>query len=50
MSRYTATSVGVLADTDHGEGWVVFRWPHDGYGYEELTINLDGHCSRPMPI
>lgn len=50
MSRYTAISVGVLADTDHGEGRVVFKWPHELYGYEELTIDLDGYCSRRMPI
>ncbi len=50
MSRYSATSVGVLADNDHGEGWVVFRWPHERYGVEELRIDLEGHCSRHMPI
>lgn len=50
MSPYSATSVGVMVDTDHGEGWVVFRWPHERYGHEELTIDLDGHCSRRMPI
>ena len=50
MSQYSATSVGVQADTDHGEGRVVFQWPHDRYGYEELTIDLDGHCSRRMPL
>jgi hypothetical protein len=49
MQHYSATSVQVLADTDHSEGWVVFRWAHDVYGYEELRIDLDGHCSRRMP-
>ena len=50
MTRYAATSVDVLADTDYGEGWVVFQWPHERYGVEELRIDLDGHCSRRMPI
>ena len=50
MSVYSANYVGVLADTEHGEGWVVFQWPHDRYGYEELRIDLDGHCSRRMSI
>ncbi|MHC5540406.1 hypothetical protein ACYOEI_19470 [Singulisphaera rosea] len=50
MSQYVASYVGVNADTDHGEGWVVFRWPHERYGYEELTIDLDGNCRRRMPI
>ena len=50
MSQYSATSVVVQADLDHGEGDVVFQWPHPRYGYEELKIDLDGHCSRRMPI
>ncbi len=50
MSRYTASRVEVQADTDAGEGWIVFQWPHELYGYEELKIDLDGHCSRRMPI
>lgn len=50
MPRYAATAVDVRADTEHGEGWVVFRWPHDRYGYEEMRIDLDGHCSRRMPV
>jgi hypothetical protein len=49
LTRYSATHVGVLADYDHGEGWVVFQWPHDLYGYDELKIDFDGHCSRRMP-
>jgi hypothetical protein len=50
MSHYVASYVGVNADTDHGEGWVVFKWPQERYGYEELTIDLDGHCRRRMPL
>lgn len=50
MSQYLASYVGVNADTDHSEGWVVFQWLHEQYGYEELTIDLDGHCRRRMPF
>lgn len=50
MSQYSASSVGINADTDAGEGWILFRWPHELYGYEVLQIDLDGHCSRRMPI
>jgi hypothetical protein len=50
MTQYVATHVGVNADTDYGEGWVVFQWPHERNGYEELSIDLDGHCCRRMPL
>lgn len=50
MDRYSASHVYISADTDHGEGWVVFEWPDETYGYEQLKIDLDGHCSRRMPI
>jgi hypothetical protein len=50
MSRYRASYFGAVVDTDHGEGWITFQWPHDLDGYDELRIDLDGHCSRRMPI
>jgi hypothetical protein len=50
MSRYAASYFGAAIDTDHGEGWITFRWPDELHGYDELTIDLDGHCSRRMPI
>jgi hypothetical protein len=50
LHQYRATSVGVVADLEHGEGWIVFQWPHDRYGYDALHIDLDGHCSRRMRI
>src|SRR5262245_51562162 len=50
MSRYWANYVGVNAETHHGEGCVVFQWPHEHYGYEQLKLDLDGHCWRRMPI
>lgn len=48
MRRIAANALGVLADLDHGEGWIAFHWfeiPSGG-----LKIDLDGHCSRDMPI
>jgi hypothetical protein len=50
MAVYTATAVSVIADVDYGEGWITFQWPDPLYGHEGLTIDLDGHCSREMPI
>ncbi len=51
MPLYNATCVCINADVDYGEGYVVFKWPHELYGYEELEISLDdGFCSRRMPI
>jgi hypothetical protein len=35
---------------DHGEGWLCFTWDDPMYGNEGLRIDLDGHCSRMMPI
>lgn len=50
MMRLSATSAVIFADPDDGEGWVTVRWPHELYGYEELKVDIDGHCSRRMPI
>jgi hypothetical protein len=50
MATYHATSVSILADLDHGEGWILFQWPDPIYGYEELSINSDGFCSRRRSI
>lgn len=42
--------VGIVADFDHGEGWLHFGW-EDAIGCAaSLTIDMDGHCSREMPI
>lgn len=50
MTLYHAEKVELSADTKNGEGWITFRWPDSLYGWECLTIDLDGHCSRRMPI
>ncbi len=50
MQKINVSYIGILADYDHGEGWIVIRWPHKYYGYEELTIDITGHCSRRMPL
>ena len=39
-----------MFDFDHGEGWVTFSWV-DSFGLDRvLTIDIDGHCSREMPV
>lgn len=35
---------------EYGNGELTFRWPDAISGYEELNIELDGFCSRRMPI
>jgi hypothetical protein len=50
MQSLHARKVNVLADTDHGEGCMRFEWADELAGWDELKIDLDGHCSRRMPI
>lgn len=50
MTKLSASFIGVLADYDHGEGWMVIRWPHHHYGHDSLAITFDDHCFRRMPI
>ena len=50
MQTFTAYEVSDSLDFDDGEGWLCFRWKDPIYGYDELEINLEGHCSRRMPI
>lgn len=50
MATYKAISVEIIADLDHGEGWIQFLWHDRQYGNEGLRIDLDGHCSRKMPM
>ncbi len=52
MASFQAANVGVPDDIalDYGEGCLSFRWVDPIYGWEGLTIDLDGHCSREMPI
>lgn len=50
MQRISISSVSSVLDFDYGEGWVTIAWV-DPIGLEaSLTIDLDGHCSREMPI
>jgi len=35
---------------EYGNGELTFRWPDNISSYEELNIELDGFCSRRMPI
>jgi hypothetical protein len=50
VAIYQASSVSILADCDHGEGWLAFQWPDALFGTEGLKIDLEGFCSRKMPI
>jgi hypothetical protein len=50
MTFYHADQVAVVADVEYGEGYIQFRWPDPIVGHEGLKIDLDGHCSREMPI
>lgn len=50
MTSYQASRVDLLVDVDYGEGWITFDWPDAVFGHDQLTIDLDGYCSRRMPI
>jgi hypothetical protein len=53
MQSFIASDVDVPDETslDYGEGCPLrFSWPDALYGCEGLTIDLEGHCSRNMPI
>ena len=52
MQSLIATKVTIpdQTDLDYGEGWLEFEWLDSRFGREGLTIQLDGHCSRFMPI
>lgn len=50
MQRIVTTGVGVVADLDQHEGWVVFNWSDPTYGEMSLKVDGDHHCSREMPV
>lgn len=50
MERYIADRVELHADVDYGEGGIEFYWPDPVFGYESFRIDMEGHCSRRMPI
>jgi hypothetical protein len=50
MLSITNTEFGSLIDFDHGEGWVSFSWIDASGVGRSLKIDLDGHCSREMPV
>ena len=50
MQRIKLTSAGSICDFDHGEGCVTFSWVTTDGLDALLTIDLDGHCSREMPV
>ena len=50
MNRIALASADSNCDFDYGEGWIALCWLTDVGLDAELTIDLDGHCSREMPI
>ena len=50
MNRINVTSFKTNCDFDYGEGWITFCWTTESGIDASLTIDLDGHCSREMPI
>lgn len=50
MRLYHASAVYVSHDLDYGEGSVEFVWPDEISGWDMLHVELDGHCSRRMPL
>lgn len=50
MQSISNAQIGSILDFDHGEGWITFSWV-DANGIDRsLKIDIDGHCSREMPI
>lgn len=52
MNSFFAEFVRLPDDNalDYGEGELVFQWSDPIYGSESLSIDLEGYCSRAMPI
>lgn len=50
MQCITLTSAETNCDFQYGEGWVTFFWITSVGLDASLKIDLDGHCSREMPI
>jgi hypothetical protein len=50
MQHIAVTSVDSALDFDYGEGSVTFAWIDQAGIRRRLTIDIDGHCSREMPI
>ena len=50
MQSITIAHIDNNLDLDHGEGSVTFSWL-DAHGIRRsLTMDVEGHCSREMPI
>ena len=39
-----------ILDFQYGEGWATFSWTDDNRIDRSLKIDMDGHCSREMPV
>jgi hypothetical protein len=42
--------IGSDLDFRYGEGWATFSWVDENRIDRALMIDMDGHCSREMPI
>lgn len=50
MQAIPNAQISSTLDFDYGEGWVTFSWVDvDGID-RSLKLDIDGHCSREMPI
>ena len=50
MRSIANVQVESILDFDHGEGWVTFSWLDENGNDRLLTVDVDGHCRREMPI
>ena len=50
MLRIDVDEIGVNADLDHGEGCIVVVWKDEMSIQRTLKVDIDGFCSRDMPI
>ena len=50
MNRIALVSADSNCDFNYGEGWITFCWLTDIGLDASLTIDLEGHCSREMPV
>jgi len=50
MKCIALTSADSNCDFDYGEGWITLCWLTEHGLHASLTIDLDGHCSREMPV
>ncbi|MDB4794071.1 hypothetical protein OAG51_01495 [Pirellulaceae bacterium] len=50
MERIELPAVVSMVDFDHGEGWISFSRVNSVKLDRYFTMDIDGHCSREMPV